>query len=469
MTEPRTGSSPDPRHEHPPGSWTPARRVVRRALAPVERFLEVEASSGIALLLAAAVALIWANSPWRQSYVAIWRLPLGFRLGPLAFERDVHFWVNDGLMTIFFFVVGLEIRRELHHGELSDPKRAALPFAAALGGMLAPAAIFFMLNRGHATARGWAVPMATDIAFAVGVLALLGTRVPPVLRILLLSLAVIDDIGAIVVIAVFYSVDFSAAGFSILATGVLAVFGTQKLGIRTPWAYVPSAGIVWAGAYIAGIHPTLAGVAVGLMTPATAWFGPERFLERADASVASMRGRNLVDEHAMLSDLDALDRARREAVSPLERIQHSLHPWVAFGIMPLFALANAGAQLGNSSLAGDSMLAFAGVGLGLVLGKPLGILTLAWVSTRVGLAALPSDVRWAQVAAVGFVAGIGFTMALFIAELAFPVGPLLETAKLAVLAASGAAGVLGLLAGILVLPRRSVPGGRENGPGGQSR
>jgi NhaA family Na+:H+ antiporter len=399
------------------------------------------------------IAFIWANSAWRQGYAALWHVPLGLRLGPVAFERDLHFWVNEGLMTIFFFVVGLEIRRELHRGELSEPKRAALPFAAAVGGMIAPALVFFLFNRGHASVRGWGTPMATDIAFAVGVLALLGKRVPQALRILLLSLAVIDDVGAILVIAVFYSSDLVGIGFAILGVGLLAIIGIQKLGVRSSWAYVPAAGAAWVGAYVAGIHPTLAGVAVGLMTPATAWFGPERFLERADASVASIRGRNFDDEHAMLSDLATLDRARREAVSPLERIQHALHAWVAFGIMPLFALANAGVPLGSATFAGDSALVFAGVSMGLVLGKPLGILGLTWIFVRFGLATLPRGVTWVQIAVVGCVAGIGFTMALFIAELAFSAGPLLETAKLAVLVASGAAGVLGLVTGILVLSR----------------
>lgn len=457
MAGPQIGKPPSRAIEHPPGAWAPARRLVRRALAPVERFLEIEAASGIVLLVVAVIALVWANSPWRQSYAAIWHLPFGFRFGPVAFERDLHFWVNDGLMTIFFFVVGLEVRRELHHGKLSKPRHAALPFAAALGGTLVPAVIFVTLNRGTASARGWGVPMATDIAFAAGVLALLGKRVPSALRVLLLSLAVIDDIGAIVVIAVFYSSNLAGVGFAILAAGLLAILGTQKLGARTPWAYVPAAGTAWVGAYVAGIHPALAGVAVGLMTPATAWFGPEHFLERAGASVAGIRRRNLDDEHAMLSDLDALDRARREAVSPLDRIQHALHGWVAFGIMPLFALANAGVPLGSTSFAGDSALVFAGVVAGLVLGKPLGILGFTWIFVHFGLAALPRGLTWARVLVVGCVAGIGFTMALFVAELAFPDGTLLEMAKLAVLTASGTAGMLGLALGILVLPKEASP------------
>jgi NhaA family Na+:H+ antiporter len=431
---------------------------VRRALGPIERFLEIEASSGVVLLLAAMIALVWANSPWRASYAALWHLPLGLRLGPLAFERDLHFWVNDGLMTIFFFVVGLEVRRELHGGELSSVRRAALPFAAAIGGMLVPALIYFVLNRGRVSLHGWGTPMATDIAFALGVLALLGKRVAPALRVLLLSLAVIDDVGAILVIAIFYSSDLVGAGFAMVAIGLLGLLATKQFGVRTPWAYVPTSAIAWAGCYIAGIHPTLAGVAVGLMTPATAWFGPERFLERADASVANIRGRNLDDVHAMLSDLDVLDRARREAVSPLERLVHLLHPWVAFGIMPVFALANAGVSLGSISLAGDPARVLAGVTAGLVLGKPLGVVGLSWICTRLGIAALPRGVSWMHVAVVGCVAGIGFTMSIFIAQLAFSDRALLETAKLAVLAASGAAGVLGLISGLLALPKEPHAG-----------
>jgi NhaA family Na+:H+ antiporter len=244
-------------HGDPPGSWWPARRLARRALAPVERFLAIEAASGILLLAAAAVALIWANSPWRQSYVGLWHAPLGVKLGPFSFERDLHFWINDGVMTIFFFVVGLEIRREIHRGELSELRRAALPLAAALGGMLIPAGIFLALNRGQGSVNGWGIPMATDIAFAVGVLTLLGSRVPPPLRILLLALAVIDDVGAILVIAIFYSSGLVPLGVLVLGVGLVTIVAMQILGIRSPWAYVPPGAIVWAGAYAAGIHPTL--------------------------------------------------------------------------------------------------------------------------------------------------------------------------------------------------------------------
>jgi len=279
--------------------------------------------------------------------------------------------------------------------------------------MLIPAGIFAALNVGRASIAGWGIPMATDIAFAVGVLTLLGSRVPPAL---------------------------------------------QMLGIRSPWAYVAPAAAAWAGAYAAGFHPTLAGVAVGLMTPVRAWFGRKKFFERADASVAALREHGDADERELLAHLDHLDEARREAVSPVERIQHALHGWVAFGAMPLFALANAGVSLGDASFAGESLLVFAGVGLGLIVGKPVGILAFSWLATRFGIAALPRGVTWPQVGVVGVVAGIGFTMSIFIAALAFPVGTNLETAKVGILIGSGIAAVIAYGLGRIVLPSSAAAG-----------
>jgi NhaA family Na+:H+ antiporter len=405
-----------PSDEAPPGAWPAARAAARRLLTPVDSFLSVEAASGILLLVAAVVALIWANSPWRWLYEALLHTPLGIRLGRFRFERDLHFWINDGLMVVFFFVVGLEIKRELHGGELSTVRRAALPAIAALGGMLAPAGIYLLLNAGAPAAGGWGIPTATDIAFAVGILALLGKRAPPALRILLLALAVIDDLGAILVIAIFYSSGFNAAGLAVAVAGLGVIVGLQKLGIRTPWAYVLPGVVVWAGVLATGIHPTIAGVAIGLMTPVHAW-------------------------------------TPHEAVSPLERVEHDLHGLVAFGIMPLFALANAGVAFGGARLDGGGGRALLGVVLGLALGKPLGIVTFAWLSVRLGVAALPAGARWSGVLVVGLVGGIGFTMALFIASLALPDGPLLDAAKLGILGASTIAAVVGLSAGRLLLPK----------------
>jgi NhaA family Na+:H+ antiporter len=441
-------------HDHPPPpeSWPSARAAAKRLLSPVEHFLSIEAASGILLLAAAAVALIWANSPWRSSYQALWHTPLGLRLGPLAFERDLHFWINDGLMVVFFFVVGLEIRRELHAGELSELRRAALPAIAALGGMIVPAGIYLVFNAGTSAARGWGVPMATDIAFAVGVLALLGKRVRPALRILLLALAVIDDLGAIIVIAIFYSSGLSWSGLALAAVGVALLFVFQKLGVRSPWAYLLPALVVWAGAYNSGVHPTLAGVVIGLLTPVRSWLGPREFVDHATATVQEVRDDRMgADQQRLAASLAELQFPMREAVSPVERLQHALHGWVAFVIMPLFALANAGVTLGEARLDGAGQGVLLGVLCGLTLGKPLGVIAFSWIAVRIRIAALPAGVGWIDVTVVGVVAGIGFTMALFIATLAFPPGPSIEVAKLAILCASGLAAVLGLTAGRLLL------------------
>lgn len=434
------------------------RRGVQRVLAPVERFLAIEAASGILLMITATVALVWANSPWRTSYAGFWHTPIGLSFGGFAFERNLHFWINDGLMTIFFFVVGLEIRREIHAGELSEVRRAALPLAAAFGGMLVPALIFLSLNVGRASANGWAVPMATDIAFAVGALALLGKRVAPALRILLLSLAVIDDVGAILVIALFYSSNLNGLGFLVFGLGILGILLLQILGARSPLAYLAPAVVIWSGAYVGGIHPTLAGVVVGLMTPVTPWYGTAGLLDRIEVGLRSLRDHDVADDRELIPHLDALKTANREAVSPVERLQHQLHSWVAFGIMPLFAFANAGVPLGQISFDGDAWWVFWGVGLGLTLGKPIGIISVSWIAVRSRAAALPSGVRWSHITVVGIVGGIGFTMALFIAQLAFPAGPLLETAKLAILCGSALAGILSLLIGKRVLKGVLTPG-----------
>jgi NhaA family Na+:H+ antiporter len=447
-------------HEHdapqpPPESWGPARRAAHGILRPVERILAIEAASGILLLIAAAIALAWANSPWADSYFALWHTPFGLKLGSFSFERDLHFWINDGLMVIFFFVVGLEVRREIHAGELSDMRRAALPLMAALGGMIVPALIFVSLNAGRPSIDGWGIPMATDIAFAIGVLTLLGPRVAPALRILLLALAVIDDVGAILVIALFYSSGIQVLGLVAMGGGMLLVLAMQWSGVRSPWLYVLPTIVVWAGAYAGGIHPTLAGVVVGMLTPVRPWYGADGFMRTAERALEGLR--QSTGSHERLHLLDRLGLARAEAVSPVERLTHRLHPYVAFAIMPIFALANAGVPLGSAELVGDGFAVFAGVGLGLVAGKLVGIVSFSWVAVRLGFAALPSGVDWRGVTVVALVGGIGFTMALFIAGLALPPGPMLETAKLAILSGSLVAAVVALAVGRLALPARVDP------------
>lgn len=440
----------------PPGAWRPVRNLTQAVLAPVERFLAIETSSGLLLLFVSLVALIWANSSWFSAYQNLWHTSFGLTLGPWSFERDLHFWINDGLMTIFFFVVGLEIRREMHKGELSELRRAALPLFAALGGMAVPALLYFFFNAGRSTASGWGIPMATDIAFAVGVVALLGKRIPAALRIFLLTLAVIDDIGAILVIAIFYSADLSAAGFAVAGLGLALIFIFQKIGIRSPWAYLGPALIVWAGTYAGGIHPTIAGVVIGLFTPVRAWLGPDGFLNVAEKQIDAIRSEPNHSEDKILPHLGSLDTARKEAVSPVERLQFLLHGWVAFGIMPLFALANAGVPLGQASFDGDGREVFTGVLLGLLIGKPIGVILLSFLAVKLKIAQLPRGVSWIGVTIVGLSAGIGFTMAIFISQLAFPPGQVLETAKLSILCASALAAFIAFLAGwILLKPTES--------------
>lgn len=409
----------DPSGSVPPEAWPPLARFVRSAGLPLQRFLHIEASSGILLLVAAAVALLCANSPLAQAYFALWHTPVGIRVGPVSFERSLEWVVNDGLMVIFFFVVGLEIRREIHQGELSEWRRAALPAAAALGGMIVPALLYLSFAGARETHAGWGIPMATDIAFAVGVLALLGKRVPPALRVLLLALAVIDDLGSILVIALFYSDGVRASGFLVALLGFALIYALRIAGVRNKLAYVPPGALVWAGVYASGVHPTIAGVALGLITPVTTW---------------------------------------REELSPTESLIEGLHPWVAFGIMPMFALANAGVTIGGVSLEGAPLHVILGCAVGLIAGKPIGVLVASVLALRLNVATLPAGVGGRQLLVLGLVAGIGFTMSLFIAQLAFKDASLLAAAKLGVLAASGVAACAGLACGRAVLPATQVPG-----------
>jgi Na+:H+ antiporter, NhaA family len=427
----------------PPDAWTPVQAAALKLAEPIYRFFALEAASGVLLFVAVAAALIWANvAP--GAYHAVWEAPVGFQIAGWTVEKTLHFWVNEGLMTIFFFVVGLEIRRELFEGELSDVRRAALPVATALGGVAVPIVIFVVLNHGRAGAAGWAIPMATDIAFALGVMTLLGSRVPASLRILLLALAVIDDIAAIVVIAIWFGGAIQWHGFAIAGVGLALVFGLRIAGLRRAVVYIVPGALAWFGLYAAGVHPTLAGVLLGLLTPVRPWFGPSGFKHTTEAHLQHLED---TEPSELNERLDKINVARREAVSPAERLIHKLHPWVSFVVMPGFALANAGVVLSTGALHGDGVWLFAGIVLGLVVGKPLGIATAAALAARFGVARAPG------VTLVGIVGGIGFTMSLFIAQLAFAGGPLLETAKLAVIVGSAVATAAALGYGWLRLKR----------------
>jgi NhaA family Na+:H+ antiporter len=454
MSEPITSHEPETRRAFPPGAWKPMVQLARLAARPLDGFFRIEAASGIVLLLAAALALAWANSPWAASYSALWQLNLGVHLGPYAFQRSLAWVVNDVLMVIFFFTVGMEIRKELHDGELSSWRSASLPALAAVGGMVVPALLYLALASSGAAQAGWGTPMATDIAFAVGVLTLLGRRVPHPLRMLLLGLAVIDDLGAILVIAIFYSSQIALSGLLLAVLGVLGIVLLRAMGVRKVSAYIPPAAIVWAGTYVSGVHPTIAGVVIGLLTPVQAWLGPQGFAAEAQAQAEHVShgiSEARASAYELREPLKKIEFARREAVSPAEFLIGKLHPWVAFLIMPLFALANAGVDLRGTSFSGEALRVSLSIGLALVVGKPLGIFAVSFAALRVRLSTLPTGLGLRHIVVLGVVAGIGFTMSLFIAQLAFASPELLAAAKLGVLCASAVAMVLGLGIGRLLL------------------
>jgi NhaA family Na+:H+ antiporter len=412
----------------------PLARLVAR---PVREFLRVEAAGSILLLIAAAAALLWANSPWSASYDALWHAHLTLDIGPLHLDESLQHWVNDALMVIFFFVVGLEIKYELVNGDLRDPRTAALPIVAAVGGMVVPAGIYLALNPpGSAGSAGWGIPMATDIAFAVGVLGVLGRRIPSAARLFLLTLAIVDDIGAILVIAVFYTSDLSLTWLAIALALLGLMVVARALRIWSTLAYAVLGVGVWFALLESGVHATLAGVAIGLLAPATPLLKEEVAREFA--------ARALADRHLDADELHRLRFLLQESVSVVERLTSALHPVSAYVVLPVFALANAGVELGAI---GEVLTEPVGLGivLGLVLGKPIGIVATSFVAVRLGVAKLPEDTSWPMVAGLGAVAGIGFTVSIFIAGLSFPGADLLTAeAKIAILLASLIAAVVGV-------------------------
>lgn len=422
-----------------------AQVIAERAFAALDHFLHIEAVSGIVLLIAAVVAVVWANSPYADRYDALWHLPVSIAAGTWTFSQSLHFWINDVLMTVFFLVVGMEIRYEISEGALSQWRQASLPIAAAVGGVVAPALIYLVFNSGAAASHGWAVPTATDIAFAVGVLALLGRSIPSNVRILLLALAIIDDIIAVLMIAAFYSSSIQYGGFAIAVLGMLMVLALQRAGIGSAWAFVPPGAVIWTGLYIAGVHPTLAGVVLGLMTPAAPL--PMR---ASPLSILTRRAEQIDQQPAsaakhLTGELRELRAAQRELLPPVIRVQTALHPWVAYVVMPLFALANAGVAIGTDAFADPTARwVIGGIAVALVFGKPLGVMLAGWLCVRLGVCELPPGVGWGGVLVVGLLAGIGFTMSIFIAMLAFDQPSLLDAAKLGILLGSLVAALAGL-------------------------
>jgi NhaA family Na+:H+ antiporter len=416
---------------------------------PLQEFFRLEASSGIVLFSAAVLALVWANSDLHASYQQLFAMPITVGFGAATVKVSVQAVINDGLMAVFFLLVGMEIKRELVSGELRTFGQAVLPAVAALGGMVVPSAIFLIFN-GQAPARqGWGIPMATDIAFCIGCLTLLGSRVPNALKVFLVALAIFDDIGGILVIAFFYGHGL-ALGW-LLAAGLVtvALVGMNRLNVRNGLAYVAAGGLLWYTLHAGGIHATIAGVVLGLIIPARPRRRTAEVLDDLAEHVQRLLGkRDELDDAAILQIEEKLE----DLEAPLTRFVHLLHPWVAFGIMPLFALANSGVRFGPESGGLGASVAL-GVGLGLLLGKPIGIMLATFIGVRLGLAPRPGDASWMRVAGVSIIGGIGFTVALFIASLAYPAHPvLLDQAKLGILCGSALAGVAGMTV-LLIIPR----------------
>jgi NhaA family Na+:H+ antiporter len=431
---------------------TQAPLLIERLLAPFQRFVQTESASGIVLLACTAVALGWANSPWGTSYDHLWETRVSIGVGQMTARATLHQVINDGLMAVFFFLIGLEIKREMLAGELASLRRAALPIAGALGGMIVPAALYASLNAGRTGAAGWGVPMATDIAFALGVLALLGNRVPAGVRVFLAALAIADDIGAVLVIALFYSAGI-AWGALVLAGALVALaIGANYAGVRRPWAYGAIGLALWAAVLASGVHATIAGVLLAMTIPARTRIDESKFLSGARRALARFEtahdpGATALRDPEHQAAVQELENLAERLQPPLLRLEHGLHGVVAFGIMPLFALANAGVPLGFTSIeAGDGSRVALGAALGLLVGKPVGITLFAWAAVRTGIASLPHGVPWRTIGGAGVLGGIGFTMALFIAGLAFGAEPgLLVAAKLGIMGASLASGVGGWL------------------------
>jgi NhaA family Na+:H+ antiporter len=422
---------------------------IERLLKPFQRFVQTESSGGIVLLAATVVALLWANLNW-DSYHHLWETYVQSAFGDWSIRMTLHHLINDGLMVVFFFLVGLEIKRELLVGELASFRAAALPIAAAAGGMIVPALMYVMLNSpGSPGASGWGIPMATDIAFALGILALMGSRIPLGLKVFLAALAIVDDLGAVLVIALFYTADLNVPALAGGGAVLLTLIAMNKLGVTRPGAYALVGLVLWGTFLASGVHATIAGVLLAMTIPARTRIDTKRFLLSSrevldEFDRAGVEGEGVLTNHGQQAAIQALEHNCEAAQAPLQRIEHDLQLWVAFGIIPLFALANAGVVLtgGFGEALADPVTL--GIILGLVLGKPIGITLFSLAAVKSGLAVLPSSVGWKAIHGVSWLGGIGFTMSLFIGNLAFGEGSeMLDAAKIGILTASALAAVVG--------------------------
>jgi Na+:H+ antiporter, NhaA family len=425
--------------------------LIQPMMEPFQRFIHAESAAGILLMISTVIALVWANSPWADVYAAFRRLPVTFGAGDFVLTEPLLLWINDGLMAMFFFVIGLEIKREVLVGELSSLRQAALPLAAAVGGAILPALLYTAFNAGTDGAKGWGIPMATDIAFSLGILSLLGKGVPLALKVFLVALAIGDDLGAVLIIAFFYTSTISWVSLEVGSGFLVALIGANVLGIRHPLVYgMLGIGGLWLAFFLSGVHPTIAGVLAAFTIPARTRLSGEEFITRSRALLDKFQkamepGGPPLASKARQNVASRLQHAAREVGTPLQRLEQALHPWVTAVVLPVFALANAGVAIEGDPVATLRHPVALGIAAGLVIGKPVGVIVASWLAIRVGLATMPPDLTWRHLVGTGFLAGIGFTMSLFIEGLAFGKTPLDAPAKVGILAASALAGTIGWL------------------------
>jgi len=432
-------------------------RPIDRILSPFQEFFQREASSGILLIIATILALVWANSPWADSYQALWHTKVSFEFGSFSLSKDLLHWINDGLMAVFFFVVGLEIKREVVVGELASPRKAILPIVAAIGGMVIPAGIFLLFNPSGPAQAGWGIPMATDIAFALGVLSLLGKRVPLSLKIFLTAVAIVDDLGAVLVIALFYTSNI--VWLSLIIGGVVLVILIiiSRLGVRSPLVYAILGIVLWVAFLKSGVHATIAGVLLALTIPVRTRINTEEFVSNATYFVEKFRihgetGESVLTNKNQRASLQAIEDAAEQAQTPLQRLEHNLHPWVSYFVMPVFALANAGIVIKGDFLSAFAQPVTLGVMAGLIFGKQIGIFGASFLAVKFGWSDLPAGMTWTRLYGLSWLAGIGFTMSLFIAGLAFGESEFIAMSKAGILVASLIAGIVGAI--ILSRPKK---------------
>jgi len=426
------------------------KRPIDHILSPFQEFFQQEASSGILLIIATIIALIWANSPWAESYVHLWETKLTVSFGTFGISKDLLHWINDGLMAIFFFVVGLEIKREVLVGELSSPRQAILPIVAAIGGMALPAGFYLLFNAGGPAHAGWGIPMATDIAFALGVLSLLGDRVPLSLKIFLTAVAIVDDLGAVLVIALFYTSNLVWGSLLIGVIFLVALIIVNRLGVRSPLVYSLLGFGLWVAFLKSGIHATIAGVLLAMTIPVRTRINTDEFFSHTSFFLDEFRkqgkpGESVLTNKDQRSTIQAIEVAAEHAQTPLQRLEHTLHPWVSNFIMPVFALANAGVALKGNFLTFFTQPVTLGIMAGLVLGKQIGVFLASYLAIKLKWADMPSGMTWTSLYGLAWLAGIGFTMSLFIAGLAFKESEFLTSAKTGILIASLISGIAGAI------------------------